>query len=56
MTPTSFRSSPDPGATPIVSTDVFPTLLEVAGLDPIVDVPLDGESLVPLLTGTADKT
>ena len=36
---------------PIISTDVFPTLLEVAGLKPLADVPADGESLIPLLTG-----
>lgn len=36
---------------PIVSTDVFPTLLEVAELKPRPGVPEDGESLVPLLTG-----
>lgn len=37
--------------TPVVTTDVFPTLLEVAGLEPKKGVPLDGESLLPLLTG-----
>jgi arylsulfatase A-like enzyme len=37
--------------TPVISTDVFPTLLEVAGLKPKVGTPLDGESLVPILTG-----
>ncbi len=36
---------------PILSTDVFPTLLEVAGLKPVPGVPEDGESFVPLLTG-----
>jgi len=43
-----------PGSTsdvPIISTDVFPTLLEVAGLKPKAGVPQDGESLVPLITG-----
>jgi arylsulfatase A len=39
---------------PIISTDVFPTLLEVAGLKPNPGIPLDGESLVPLLIGTGD--
>lgn len=38
---------------PIISTDVFPTLLEVAGLKPKAGVPEDGESLIPLLTGKA---
>lgn len=37
-------------ATPIISTDCYPTLLEVAGLPPTPDHPLDGLSLVPLLT------
>lgn len=36
---------------PVISTDLFPTLLDVAGLRPDPSVPLDGESLVPLLTG-----
>ena len=35
--------------TPVVSTDFYPTLLEVAGLAPDEDKPLDGESLMPLL-------
>lgn len=37
-------------ATPIISTDCYPTLLEVAGLSPTPDHPLDGRSLVPLFT------
>lgn len=39
---------------PVISTDVFPTLLEVAGLKPLSGVPQDGESLLPLLTGQGD--
>ncbi len=38
----------------IISTDVFPTLLEVAKLKPVPGTPLDGESLVPLFTGTGE--
>lgn len=38
-------------ATPIISMDCYPTILEVAGLPPTPDQPLDGVSLVPLLTG-----
>ncbi len=37
-------------ATPIISMDCFPTLLEVAGIEPEGDAVLDGISLVPLLT------
>lgn len=43
----------EPGSvcsTPIITTDTFPTLLEVAALKPNPDAPLDGVSLVPLLT------
>lgn len=40
--------------TPIISTDVFPTLLEVAGLKPKEGTPLDGESLIPILTGDGE--
>jgi len=36
---------------PIISTDVFPTLLEVAGLKSGAQIPQDGQSLVPILTG-----
>lgn len=40
--------------TAITTTDVFPTVLEVAGLEPKKGVPLDSESLIPVLTGTGD--
>ncbi len=36
---------------PVTSTDFYPTLLEMAGLDPKPDQHLDGVSLVPLLEG-----
>ncbi|MBT3374060.1 MAG: sulfatase, partial [Lentisphaerae bacterium] len=36
---------------PVVSTDLYPTLLELAGLQVKEDNPVDGTSLVPLLTG-----
>ncbi|MEZ5384275.1 MAG: sulfatase [Prosthecobacter sp.] len=36
--------------TPVISTDCYPTLLEVAGLPPTENHPLDGKSLLPLLT------
>jgi len=39
--------------TPVISTDCYPTLLEVAGLSPTPDHPLDGRSLVPLFTQSA---
>ncbi len=37
-------------ATPVISMDCYPTLLEVAGLPPTENHPLDGRSLLPLLT------
>ncbi len=37
-------------AEPVILTDFYPTLLEVAGLVPRKDYPGDGESLLPLLT------
>jgi arylsulfatase A-like enzyme len=36
-------------ATPILSVDLYPTLLEVAGVSPPQDYPLDGRSIVPVL-------
>lgn len=36
--------------TPVISTDCYPTLLEMTGLPPTPDHPLDGESILPLLT------
>lgn len=41
-------------STPIISTDAFPTILEVAGLKPRENQVLDGVNLVPMLTGAAD--
>jgi arylsulfatase A-like enzyme len=40
--------------TPVITTDVFPTILEVAGLKPKETVPLDGASLIPLFTGNGE--
>lgn len=42
---------------PVISMDFFPTILEVAGLETSPSVPLDGESLLPLLhqTGTLER-
>lgn len=37
-------------STPVISTDCYPTLLEVAGLPPTPNHPLDGKSLLPILT------
>lgn len=37
-------------ATPVISMDCYPTLLEAAGLPPTPDHPLDGKSILPLLT------
>jgi len=42
---------------PVISTDFYPTLLEMAGLPPRPEQHVDGRSLVPLLTrkGTVDR-
>lgn len=50
----------EPGAvisTPVISTDTYPTILEVAGLEPTPGLPLDGVSIVPVLeqTGELDR-
>ena len=37
---------------PVISMDFFPTILEAAGLEPMDEEPLDGESLMPLLRQT----
>ena len=37
--------------TPVITTDFYPTLLELAGLPPAPEQHLDGVSLVPLLKG-----
>ena len=39
---------------PVQSTDFFPTMVEMAGASAVAAGPLDGSSLVPLLTGTGD--
>ena len=39
---------------PVILTDFYPTLLEVAGLKTRKDYPGDGESLLPVLTGEGD--
>jgi arylsulfatase A-like enzyme len=40
--------------TPVTSTDFYPTMLEMAGLDPLPEQHCDGVSLVPLLKGEDD--
>ena len=44
-------------STPIISTDTYPTILEVAGLEPKPGKVLDGVSIVPVLkqTGNLDR-
>ncbi|MCA9052870.1 MAG: sulfatase [Planctomycetaceae bacterium] len=37
---------------PVISTDLFPTILELAGLPPKPDLHCDGVSLAPLMSGT----
>jgi len=41
---------------PVISMDFYPTLLEVAGLKPTPDTPMDGETLLPLLKKTGPLT
>lgn len=38
---------------PVISTDFYPTFLELAGQAAPEDYPLDGESIVPLISGEA---
>lgn len=37
--------------TPVITVDYLPTMIELAGVTPPANIPLDGESLVPLLRG-----
>jgi arylsulfatase A-like enzyme len=39
---------------PVISMDFFPTVLEVAGLDPTADAVADGESLLPILLNNGE--
>jgi arylsulfatase A-like enzyme len=41
--------------TPVISLDVLPTALEAAGVSSPQNPPLDGKSLLPLLTGRTTK-
>ncbi len=53
-----WRGTIDAGrtdATPIISVDLYPTLLELAGAELPADQPLDGASYAGLLTGAADS-
>ncbi len=42
--------------TPVVSTDIYPTVLELAGVQPEADTVLDGRSIIPLLEGNSLET
>jgi hypothetical protein len=48
--PARFRISGVIGV-PCVTSDIYPTVLEVAGVKPARQLPLDGISLVPVLEG-----
>lgn len=39
---------------PVIGVDLYPTLCQIAGVELPTDQPLDGVSLVPLLTGEGD--
>ena len=41
---------------PVISTDFYPTILEMAGLDLMPDQHIDGHSLIPLLTSQVVNT
>ena len=41
-------------ASPVISMDCYPTLLDIAALPPTPDHPLDGQSILPLLTQSPD--
>ncbi len=45
---------PDVSETPVIGTDLYPTILEMAGAAPPINHPLDGKSLRPLLDGGSD--
>ncbi|MEM9399153.1 MAG: sulfatase [Verrucomicrobiota bacterium] len=40
---------------PVIGTDFYPTMLEIAGLPPKSDEHVDGVSMVPLLTGEKEE-
>ena len=47
-----------PGTTsdvPVIGSDVFPTMLAIAGVKPPADRVLDGVNILPVLTGTVTK-
>jgi arylsulfatase A-like enzyme len=46
-------SEPQVITSPCVTSDIFPTLLDIADVEPEKTRPLDGESLLPLLNGKA---
>ena len=41
-------------STPVISTDCYPTILEAAGIPPTPNHPLDGKSILPLLTQSSE--
>ncbi|QDV41871.1 Arylsulfatase [Stieleria neptunia] len=49
-----IKDAPDSCDVPVVSTDFYPTLLELAGLPTKPEQHLDGVSLVPLLKGETE--
>ncbi|WP_182865329.1 sulfatase [Rhodopirellula sp. JC639] len=50
-----IQDVPDSCDVPVVSTDFYPTLLELAGLPLLPEQHLDGVSLVPLLKGKTES-
>ncbi len=41
--------------TPVISIDILPTVLDATGVSSPDDIPMDGRSILPLLTGQADS-
>lgn len=40
---------------PCTTSDIFPTVLDIAGIDPLAGRPLDGISLLPVIGGKTDQ-
>lgn len=50
--PKSFQSQPELSREPVVTTDLYPTILDLVNIEPGSELQLDGQSLMPLLERT----